>query len=599
MSSIVRSGRNFDMRGPRPFGPTVDAKLPQRQTRNTAEGVVNYENNDLISGNINYSNGRVVFSTSGIYQFRISARVDANAIDQLKLYLVKNNDDVLKCTSGGDYLRCGSLVKLEAGDAVWVRQVMDAAMFSDGRNGDLYTYFEGEKVANLEPEASIKECQSETFCSCGEGMLKSNNDCIDINECILGTHSCSDDTKCVNTIGSFICEDMKKCSTGLEFVDGACVDINECELYIHDCPIGDVCENTHGSYVCHEPCDDGQTWNGRTSQCEDIDECSLGTHDCNGLASCINTNGSYQCECNPGYDGDGRECDDIDECKAKPCDRNAYCENTEGSFNCTCDDGFFGDGLSCSDTDECAENAHNCQLGFACKNRMGGFTCEDINECETGHECDANASCLNTNGSYQCQCNPGYEGNGINCSDINECVTNTHNCNSGFRCTNNIGGFSCEDINECSEGHPCDENASCTNSIGSYNCQCNSGYEGNGKMCSDIDECSTRAHNCESGFVCKNRIGGFTCEDMDECSEGHPCDENATCTNNIGSYVCQCNDGFDGNGKVCSDIDECSAGIHNCKPGFACKNRIGGFTCEDVNECEAAHECHPNASCIN
>ena len=206
MSSIIRSGRLYDARGPRPYGPTAAPQTAQRQPRNTAEGVVNYEIIDFVSGNINYSNGRVLFSSGGIYKFRLSARVDGNAIDQLKLHLVKNDEDVLKCTSGGDYLRCGTLLKLEAGDSVWVRQGMDAAMFSDGRNGDLYTYFEGEKVANLEPESSIEECQEETFCSCGEGMIKSHSKCIDINECMLGTHSCDDGTICSNTIGSYACQ---------------------------------------------------------------------------------------------------------------------------------------------------------------------------------------------------------------------------------------------------------------------------------------------------------------------------------------------------------------------------------------------------------
>ena len=41
------------------------------------------------------------------------------------------------------------------------------------------------------------------------------------------------------------------------------------------------------------------------------------------------------------------------------------------------------------------------------------------------------------------------------------------------------------DINECMEGTgQCDNNARCINTVGDYNCTCNSGYEGNGFLCS-------------------------------------------------------------------------------------------------------------------
>ena len=41
-----------------------------------------------------------------------------------------------------------------------------------------------------------------------------------------------------------------------------------------------------------------------------------------------------------------------------------------------------------------------------------GFSCSDINECETGdHECDLNADCINTEGSYTCKCSQGKRWN--------------------------------------------------------------------------------------------------------------------------------------------------------------------------------------------
>jgi len=41
----------------------------------------------------------------------------------------------------------------------------------------------------------------------------------------------------------------------------------------------------------------------------------------------------------------------------------------------------------------------------------------DFNECSSNNGgCDVNADCTNTVGSYECHCNIGYFGNGIECS---------------------------------------------------------------------------------------------------------------------------------------------------------------------------------------
>ena len=40
----------------------------------------------------------------------------------------------------------------------------------------------------------------------------------------------------------------------------------------------------------------------------------------------------------------------------------------------------------------------------------------DINECISGSaECHDNATCSNSDGSYECPCNTGFSGDGINC----------------------------------------------------------------------------------------------------------------------------------------------------------------------------------------
>ena len=43
--------------------------------------------------------------------------------------------------------------------------------------------------------------------------------------------------------------------------------------------------------------------------------------------------------------------------------------------------------------------------------------CVDIDECIRGtHNCHSDATCTNTEASFTCQCNDGYDGDGVTCS---------------------------------------------------------------------------------------------------------------------------------------------------------------------------------------
>ncbi|CAH3168531.1 unnamed protein product, partial [Pocillopora meandrina] len=168
--------------------------------------------------------------------------------------------------------------------------------------------------------------------------------------------------------------------------------------------------------------------------CEkDIDECALNSHKCSENANCTNTEGSYICSCNPGFSGNGLECEGINLPKlpATVAVDYAACESSGGSFKCVCKPGFSGDGQNCTDIDECFENTHNCSKG--------------------------NATCTNTEGSFTCSCNPGFTGDGYNCTDIDECYKSTHNCSK--------------------------RNATCANTAGSFICSCKPGFTGDGQNC--------------------------------------------------------------------------------------------------------------------
>ena len=84
-----------------------------------------------------------------------------------------------------------------------------------------------------------------------------------------------------------------------------------------------------------------------------VDECVKETHDCDStLGVCTDTSGGFNCTCIDGFRGDGRTCENINECgeQIDDCPENAGCTDTDGSFTCTCNPGFSGDGKTCAGT---------------------------------------------------------------------------------------------------------------------------------------------------------------------------------------------------------------------------------------------------------
>uniref|UniRef100_G1RPG6 Nidogen-2 n=1 Tax=Nomascus leucogenys TaxID=61853 RepID=G1RPG6_NOMLE len=193
-----------------------------------------------------------------------------------------------------------------------------------------------------------------------------------------------------------------------------------------------------------------------------VNPCYDGSHMCDTTARCHPGTGvDYTCECASGYQGDGRNCVDENECATgfHRCGPNSVCINLPGSYRCECRSGY-----------EFADDRHTCVL-----------ITPPANPCEDGsHTCApaGQARCVHHGGSmFSCACLPGYAGDGHQCTDVDECSEN--------RC------------------HPA---ATCYNTPGSFSCRCQPGYYGDGFQCipdstSSLTPCEQQQRHAQAQYA--------------------------------------------------------------------------------------------------
>uniref|UniRef100_A0A7N4PWR1 Signal peptide, CUB and EGF-like domain-containing protein 2 n=1 Tax=Sarcophilus harrisii TaxID=9305 RepID=A0A7N4PWR1_SARHA len=364
----------------------------------------------------------------------------------------------------------------------------------------------------------------------------------------------------------------------------------------------------------------------------DVDECARGIDDCHVDAICQNTPTSYKCSCKPGYQGEGKQCEDIDECDNEfNGDCVHECFNIPGNYHCTCYDGFrlAHDGHNCLDVNECLFNNGGCQ--HTCANTMGSYECQcnegfflSDNQHTCIHHAEEGLSCLNKDHGCGHLCKETLEG-GVTCDcrlgfalakNQRDCILTCNHGNGGCQhiCVDTDEGPECSchpKYRLHTDGKSCLEKEESTLELMKNNvtspiadvdkrvkrrllmetCAVNNG--GCDRTCKDT---STGVHcSCPMGFTLQ--FDGKTCKDIDECqTDNGGCDH--FCKNTVGSFDCSCKKGYKllTDEKSCQDIDECSferTCDHTCinHPGtFECACNKGytlyGFThCGDTNEC--------------
>ena len=135
-----------------------------------------------------------------------------------------------------------------------------------------------------------------------------------------------------------------------------------------------------------------------------------------------------------------------------------------------------------------AEYYHNCT-------RLCPVSCNVVNRCHPYAQCIY----VTSTGDYECRCNPGYEGDGMECAKTGTLTRILFFFRyyemSSFTLETNYHDVVTPRVNEkccsgaevsCLEVDICDPNASCQQEEALAKCVCNPGYEGDGTTCSPI-----------------------------------------------------------------------------------------------------------------
>lgn len=344
---------------------------------------------------------------------------------------------------------------------------------------------------------------------------------------------------------------------------------------------GDCDDNVHGSGSCR--CHKGF----RGKACELCDTGRYGSNctvcSCGAKGTCDEgIEGSGQCVCEPGWQGDRCQNDlgSIPE-ECRQCHAQADCMPGVG---CQCKSGFQGNGTFCSPEpppDLCSEYNGGCHQNADC-NQTGllvnctcqsdyqgdGFSCEPINRCveETNGGCSDFATCKFTGpNERECECLPGYVGNGVQCLEkvvppVDRCLENNGDCDPVASCkdlhyhANTAGVFHLRSPEGKYKMNFSQADAAC---------QAEGATLANLKQMGDAQQLGM--HLCVAGWLEGGKVGYPTRFPSVKCGDNHvglvlykdPVDQSskydAYCYR-VKDVSCVCPAGYIGNGDFCNGV---------------------------------------------
>jgi alpha-tubulin suppressor-like RCC1 family protein len=370
---------------------------------------------------------------------------------------------------------------------------------------------------------------------------------------------------------------------------------------------------------------------GTDNSCDGVVDTPLSETACTKEQSCM----AGVCLCLGGKTECASGCVDLDSdaqncgaCSVR-CARGAECT----ARRCACPAGREECGLDgcvdvSADPKHCGRCGRSCEEGSSCK----AGQCVDVDECALNlHQCGAHALCVNRAAGYGCVCAAGYTSapGQLECVDIDECSSGQNDCfpgacvdsEGGFTCTCPAGysgdGRSCTNINEC-ESVTCSGHGVCQDTPGSYSCSCDRGYVADGMGgCVVQDACAAGLEAgkkwCD-GACTDIRVNPNHCGDCNSaCGVGGSC-SNGVCTCAGGRTFCpgagcvslsddvqrcgMCTRSCPGNGGFCVS-GECFCPPDTKACNGACAALGTTLNCSDCDvRCAAGASCNPNRQCV-
>uniref|UniRef100_A0A8C9QRV1 Stabilin-2 n=1 Tax=Spermophilus dauricus TaxID=99837 RepID=A0A8C9QRV1_SPEDA len=218
---------------------------------------------------------------------------------------------------------------------------------------------------------------------------------------------------------------------------------------------------------------------------------------CNNRGVCLEEySATGQCQCNIGFNGTACELcwpgRFGPECQPCSCSEHGRCDDgNAGSGQCVCEPGWTG--------------------------RFCNIQAELAPVCTP--PCSAHATCVENN---TCECDLGYEGDGVTCTAVDFCKQNNGGCAKAAKCSQKgtkvscscLKGYrgdgrSCVEIDPCADGlnGGCHEHATCRmTGPGKHKCECKSHYVGDGLDCEPeqlpLDRCLQDNGQCHADAEC-------------------------------------------------------------------------------------------------